>query len=136
MGEDGRAVAFHMLVEAQAKASFGQDTSKRGLAHLKRITPHVVAIQLDQVESVEEGTVVMAVVANEIERRHAVVIASDSFAVDNAGARAQACQRLDDQREATSEVIAGAAIEAHSRPVLPGDDTKAVVLDLVQPLAA
>jgi len=76
MGEDGRAVAFHMLVEAQAKASFGQDTSKRGLAHLKRITPHVVAIQLDQVESVEEGTVVMAVVANEIERRHAVVIAS------------------------------------------------------------
>jgi hypothetical protein len=24
MGEDGRAVAFQMLVEAQAKASFGQ----------------------------------------------------------------------------------------------------------------
>jgi hypothetical protein len=31
MGEDGRAVAFHVLVEAQAKASFGQHTSKRGL---------------------------------------------------------------------------------------------------------
>src|SRR6516225_8269879 len=51
MGEDGRAVAFQMLVEAQAKASFGQHTSKRGLAHFQRITPHVVAIQLDQVES-------------------------------------------------------------------------------------
>src|SRR5262249_17073908 len=31
VGEDGRAVAFQMLVEAQAKASFGQHTSKCGL---------------------------------------------------------------------------------------------------------
>ena len=35
MGEDGRAIAFHVLVEAQAKASFGQHTSKRGLAHFQ-----------------------------------------------------------------------------------------------------
>jgi len=47
-----------MLVEAQAKASFDQHTSKRGLAHFQRIAPQVVAIQLNQVESVEEGTVV------------------------------------------------------------------------------
>jgi len=106
MGEDGRAVAFHVLVEAQAKASFGQHTSKRGLAHLQRITPHVVAIQLDQVRSVEEGTVVMAVVADEIERGNAVVIASDRFTVDNAGARAQAGQCLDDEREAAGDVFA------------------------------
>jgi hypothetical protein len=52
MGEDGRAVAFEMLVEAQAKASFGQHTSKRGLAHFQRITPQVVAVQFDQVEGV------------------------------------------------------------------------------------
>jgi hypothetical protein len=45
------------------------------LAHFQRITPHIVAIQLDQVESVEEGTVVVAVVTDEIERRHAVVVA-------------------------------------------------------------
>jgi len=86
VGENGRAVAFQMLVEAQAKASFGQHTSKRRLADLKRITPHVVAIQFDQIEGVEEDTVVVVVVANEIERRHAVVIAGDSFAVDNARA--------------------------------------------------
>jgi hypothetical protein len=36
MGEDGRAVAFHVLVEAQAKASFGEHTSKRGLAHFQQ----------------------------------------------------------------------------------------------------
>jgi hypothetical protein len=49
VGEDGRAVAFQMPVEAQAKASFSQHTSKRGLAHFQRITPRVVGIQLDQV---------------------------------------------------------------------------------------
>ena len=37
----------------------------------------------DQVESVEEDTVVVAVVANEIERGNAVVIAGDSFAIDD-----------------------------------------------------
>jgi hypothetical protein len=39
MGEDGRAIALDVLVEAQAKASFGQHTSKRGLADLQRIAP-------------------------------------------------------------------------------------------------
>jgi hypothetical protein len=48
----------------------------------------------------------------------------------------EAGQRLDDQREATGEVVAGTAVEPHSWAVLPGDDSEAVVLDLVQPLAA
>src|SRR5262245_62411823 len=56
-------------------------------------------VQLNEVEGVEEGTVVMAVVANEIERRHAVVVASNRLPIDDAGARAQAGRRLDDQRE-------------------------------------
>jgi hypothetical protein len=34
------------------------------------------------------------------------------------------------------EIIAGTAVEPHSRPVLPGNNPKTVVLDLVQPLAA
>jgi len=84
MGEDGRAVAFHVLVEAQTKASFGQHTSKRGLAHFQRITPYVVAIQLDQVEGVEKGVTVMASVADTVERGNAVVVAGDSFAIDDA----------------------------------------------------
>ena len=57
-------------------------------------------------------------------------------AVDDARARAQAAQRLDDQREATSEVVAGTAIEPHLRALLAGDNPKVVVFDLVQPLAA
>ena len=63
MCEDGRAVAFQMLIEPQAKTSFGQHTSKRGLADFKRIAPQVVAIQLDQVEGVEEHPGVVLPVA-------------------------------------------------------------------------
>src|SRR5262249_49589146 len=88
MGEDARAVAFDMLVEPDAGASLGQHARKRGLADLKRIAPQVVAIQLDQVEGVEEYALVSAVVTDEIERGNAVVIAGDSFTIDNAGPRA------------------------------------------------
>ena len=38
--------------------------------------------------------------------------------------------------ETAGEVIAGTAIEPHSWAVLPGDDSEAVVLDLMQPIAA
>src|SRR5262245_17446842 len=67
---------------------------------------------------------------------HAVVIAGDSFAVDDAGPRAQAGQRLDNHREAVGEVVARTAVEPHLRASLAGNDSEAVVLDLVQPLAA
>src|SRR5262245_384222 len=136
MGEEGRAVAFDMFIEPDAQAGLGHDKSERGLADMKRIAPQVVAVPLDEVEGIKEYALVSAVVTNEIERGNAVVIAGDSFAVDDAGARAQAAQRLNDQREATGEVIAGTAIEPHQRANLAGNDAEAVVLDLVQPIAA
>ncbi len=68
-------------------------------------------------------------------RGNANVIAGDSFAIDDARARAQACQRLDDQREATGEVVAWTTVEPRSRAVLPGDNPKAVMLDVMKPLA-
>jgi hypothetical protein len=42
-GEDGRAVAFDMLVEPDAGARLGQDGCERGLAGLERVAPQVVA---------------------------------------------------------------------------------------------
>jgi len=75
-------------------------------------------------------------VADEIERGDAIVITGDSFAVDDAGARAQPGKRINDQREAMGEIVAGTAIEPHLRAILAGNDAEAVVLDLVQPLAA
>src|SRR5262249_1616977 len=82
--EHGRAVALDVFVEAQPKASFGQHASQRGLAPFQRITPQVVAIELDQVEGVEEDAAVRALVTEELERGHAVVVASHRFAIDNA----------------------------------------------------
>src|SRR5262249_22582846 len=80
--------------------------------------------------------VIMAAVANEIERGNAVVITGDSFPVNDAGARTQAGQRFDNPREATSEIIAWTAVEPHLRAVLAGNYPKTVVLNLVQTLAA
>jgi len=132
MGEDSRAVAFHVFVEPNAGAGLGHNRRERGLADLKRIAPQVVAVQLDEVEGVEEYALVSALVPDEIERGDAVVIASDSFTVDDAGARAQAPQRFDDEREAVGEIIAWTTIEPHLCALLARNDAEAVVLDLMR----
>src|ERR1700745_1470442 len=97
---------------------------------LVAFTSQIVAVQFDEVEGVEEDAFVSALVPDEIERGNAVFIASDGLAIDDAGARAQAGQRIDNQREATGKIIAGATVEPHPRAVLPGNDAKSVVLDL------
>src|SRR4029077_286376 len=111
----GRAVALHVLVESNAWPSLGQDYSKRGLATLQRIRSEIVTVQFDQVGGVQENAFVMVPVANAIEQRDAVVITGNRLPVDDARARAQPGQRLDDQREAVCEVIARAAVEPHLR---------------------
>ena len=128
--------ALDVLVEAQAGRGLGKHRGQRGLAHLERLAPQVVAVQLDQVEGVQEDAGVVAAVADAVEARHAVVAAAHRLAVDDAGARAQTGQRLDDQREAIGQVVAGAAVEPHAVAVLARDDAEAVVLDLVQPRVA
>src|SRR5262249_14083265 len=75
----------------------------------------------------------MAAAANEIERGNAGAIEGNRLAINDAGARAQACQRLDDQREATGEVIARTP---HLRAGLASNDAEAVMFDFMQPLAA
>jgi len=49
--------------------------------------PQIVAVQFDQIEGIEEDAVISAVITNEIQGSDAVVIASDSFAIDDARAR-------------------------------------------------
>src|SRR5215813_4907871 len=71
---------WQRLNQALVQRGLGRDGCERGLANRKRITPQVVAVQFDQVEGVQECTVIMAAVANEIERGDAVVIAGDRLA--------------------------------------------------------
>jgi hypothetical protein len=80
VGEDRRAVALDMLVEPDARSSLRHDRCERGFADLQRIAPQVVAVLFDQVEGVKEYALVSAL--DEIERGNAVVIASDSLAID------------------------------------------------------
>jgi|SRR5215813_4402377 len=79
-------------------ADFGHHASKRGLAHFQRVAAHVVAIELDQVESVEEHVPVMLAVADTLERCEPVVIARDGLPIDDARPCTHARQRLGNQR--------------------------------------
>ena len=115
-----------------ALASAGE----RRLAHLKRLAPQIVTVKLDQVEGVQENVRVIAPVPEPVKRRHAVMATSNGLAINDAGARPQAGQGLNDQWEAPGEIIAGPAVEPHMVAVLPGDDPEAIVLDLVEPQPA
>jgi hypothetical protein len=77
-----------MLVEPDTGTGLGQDRCERGLADLERVTPEVVAVQLDQVEGVQEHVPVMLAVADTFERCEPVFIARDGFPIDDAGAGA------------------------------------------------
>jgi hypothetical protein len=57
---------------------------ERDLAELERVTTQVVAVQLDQVERVEEGVAVMVSVADTVERGNAVIVTHNGLAVDDA----------------------------------------------------
>jgi hypothetical protein len=94
----------------------------------------IAAVQLGRVEGVQENAFVMVAVADAIDWGHAVVVTGNRL--DDARARTQAGQCLDNQRKAIGKIIAGAAVEPHLCALLAGNDPKAVVLNLVQPFAA
>jgi hypothetical protein len=60
-------IELHMLVEPNARASSGDRGCERCLADHERIAAQVVAVQLDEVEGIEEHAVVMIAVADAIE---------------------------------------------------------------------
>jgi hypothetical protein len=86
MGKDGGAVSLDMLVEPEAGAGLGHDRCECGLADLERIAAQVVAVQLDQVEGVQEDARIVASVADAIEGCEAVVVAGHRLPIDDAGA--------------------------------------------------
>jgi hypothetical protein len=136
VAEYGLALTFHVLVETDAWPSLGQDHLKGSLAALQRIRPEIVAVQFDQVEGVKENAFIMVAVADTIERSDALPSQATASPSMIAGTRAQAGQCLHDQRETIGEVVAGTAVELHLCALLAGDDPKAIVFDLMQPLAA
>jgi hypothetical protein len=55
------------------------------------------------------------------------------LAIDDAGARAQTFERVDDLRDARRQIVAQPAVELHPIAIFPRDDPEAVMLDFVQP---
>ena len=80
-------------VEAQAGPRFGQDGGECHLAHLKRIAAQVGAVQLDQIEGVEEDIAIMPPVADSVELgmpRSSQATASPSMMQERERSRARA----------------------------------------------
>jgi hypothetical protein len=77
----------------------------------------------------------MVLVPDTIEGRDPVITARHRLPVDDAGPRAQLGQRLDNEREAVSQVIARPAIEPHPHALLAGDNPEAsCLISYSQPL--
>lgn len=107
MRENGGPVCLDVLVEPQARRGAPQQRRQRGLARRERIAAEVVAVQIDQIERIEEHAAVVPPVTDAIERREAVVVTGDRLVIDDTRTRAQPRQRFNDQREA----VAGPIIE-------------------------
>src|SRR6476469_7512033 len=99
-----------MLVETQASAALASTEANAALS--ERFAPRSSPLSFDQIEGVQNHAGIVTAVADAGEARHAVFAAAHRLAVDDAGAQAQARQRLHNQGEAGCEIVAGAAVEA------------------------
>jgi len=115
-------IAFHMFVESDAWASLGHDRDERGLADFEWVTAQVVAVQLNQVEGVEEDRPVVAAVADTVELGDAGLVASDRLAVDDAGLGSEPAPAFSTMSSTMSNGQSGLCqIESHAGP-LAGND--------------
>ncbi len=87
MGEDGPAVAFQVLAVLDARRGVGKECAKSGFALLKGPRPPVRAVQLQQVEGVEEHLIVIGAAMQPVEDRQARLIAVHRFPADCSGRR-------------------------------------------------
>ena len=89
---------------------------------------------LDEVERTERRPRPVTIVADQTEDGQTGGIADDGFAVDDARMHRQCRDRLDGKGKAVAEVFTLPTDQSHLFAVAPGNDPKAVVLDLVNPV--
>ena len=111
--EDIRAVCLQVLIQSQAQRRSREKAAECCLAHDERIAAQIIAVEFDQVEGVEENTIIVVPVTDAVERRYSILAARDRLSVDDAGLGAQLGDRLDDERESAGQVITRPAIELH-----------------------
>src|SRR6202047_2385915 len=134
--EDIWAVRFVVLIQSQAWSRSREHAGERGLTHVQRVAPQVVAVKFDQVEGPHEHVCVVVPVPDTIEGCDPIVTARHGLPVDDTGLRAQLGQRLDYEGKAVAQIAPRSAVEPHPLACLACDDPEAVMLDFVQPRLA
>jgi hypothetical protein len=96
----------------------------------------VLAVKLEQIESVEDHLMVIGAAMQLVEDREAIRVAPDRLAVDHRRPRGQHCYGFMDGRIALGPAQAEACEKTHLARPLAGDQAVSVMLDLVNPSGA
>ena len=76
---------LQVLVQPQAWAALAQDARQRRLSRLERLAAQVGAVQLEQVEGIEEGDRLVAAAAQDVEPGERALVAAHHLPVDQPG---------------------------------------------------
>ena len=115
---------------------FRRDARQGRLAHLDRLPPKVLAVQLQQVEGVQECFGLVPPVTEQLEGSQPPFVTAHDFPVDQARPHLEVVHRLDHQWIALRPVIAPAGDQPDAHGVAPVHEPEAIVLDLVNPVGA
>jgi hypothetical protein len=135
--EDGKAAfVLQMLVQAYAVPALPQDAGERRLADLDWLPAYVGAVQLQQVERIQERLRLVLTVAQNMEGSHAPLVAAHDLFVNQAGANPEMVHGFDHPREAVGPVIAAPAQQPDANRIAASHQPITVVLDFVNPVCA
>ena len=84
--DGGSIIEVEMLAEPDACTSLGKHRRERRLAYLEGVTAQIVAAQFNQVEGVHEDGGIDPVVTQAVEPGNPSLVASNSLAIEDAGA--------------------------------------------------
>jgi len=90
------AIVGEVLVQSQPRKAPTQQARERRLARFQRLAPQVLAIQLQEVEGVEEDMLARRLAPQPFEHREPVLIAGDRLVIDQTQLEPVNC--LDDER--------------------------------------
>jgi hypothetical protein len=87
-----------VLVQPQARQTPAQNAGEGRLARLDRLAPQVRAVQLEQVEGIQEDVAACALATKPLEHREPILVAGHGLAVDQARADLEPVYSFADER--------------------------------------
>ena len=117
-----------------AAVDFGSGADRRSPRLSLSLTPHVRAVQLEEVEGVEERLRLAPSVAKQLEGGQPPFVTAHDFPVDQARPHLEVVDGLDHQWIACRPVMTAPGDKPDAHGIAPGHQPEAVVLDLVNPV--